>query len=165
MAAGSTYTPIATFSSSGSSNLITFSSISSAYTDLQLVMQLLPTASQNFITRVGNGTADSGSNYSGTFLYGNGTSPASGRVTSQTSILGGWGNNTGNSTNILQFMNYSNTTTYKTTLLRLNNAGDVVTAAVDTWRNTAAINIITIATSTGNFASGSTFTLYGIAAA
>jgi hypothetical protein len=160
-----TYEPIATFSSTGSTSLITFSSISSTYTDLQLVMQLLPTASQNFITRMGNGTADSGTNYSGTWLYGSGSSATSSRVSNQTSILGSWGNTTGNSVNILQFMNYSNTTTFKTTLLRFNNAGDVVTGAVNLWRNTAAIDIITVAASTGNFASGCTFTLYGIKSA
>lgn len=160
-----TYEPIATFSSTGSSSLITFSGISSAYTDLQLVMQLLPTASQSFITRMGNGTADSGTNYSATYIFGSGSSASSARVSNQTSILGGWGNSTGNSVNIMQFMNYSNTTTFKTTLVRLNNAGDGVAAAVNLWRNTAAIDIITVAASTGNFASGSTFTLYGIKAA
>jgi hypothetical protein len=65
----------------------------------------------------------------------------------------------------LNFQNYSNTTTYKTTLTRASLPGASVTAAVSLWRNTAAINSIEILLSSDNFTNGSTFTLYGIKAA
>jgi hypothetical protein len=62
-------------------------------------------------------------------------------------------------------MNYSNATTYKTALARTSEDG-VAAAYVGLWRSTSAITSITIDKgSSDNFASGSTFTLYGIKAA
>jgi anti-sigma-K factor RskA len=75
----------------------------------------------------------------------------------------------GATTHILQIFNYSNTTTYKTQITRANSAGNGVDACVGLWRSTAAINAVSVATSTygGSTAVqiGSTFTLYGIKAA
>ena len=65
---------------------------------------------------------------------------------------------------IVHFMNYANTTTYKTVLTRSNNASRAVETLVSTWRSTAAINSIEYYAS-GNFDTGSTFNLYGITAA
>jgi hypothetical protein len=65
-------------------------------------------------------------------------------------------------------MNYSNTTTYKTALNRSNQAAGGVDATVGLWRSTAAIDTIRFYANTNgsqNFLTGSTFTLYGIAAA
>jgi hypothetical protein len=66
-------------------------------------------------------------------------------------------------------MNYSNSTTYKTVLGRSNRASSDTAADVGLWRSTSAITRIDLAMGgsfpTNNFASGSTFTLYGIAAA
>ena len=62
MAAGSTYTPIATQTLSSSVSNITFSSISGIYTDLILIVNIAETPSiGSFVFRV-NG--DSGNNYS-----------------------------------------------------------------------------------------------------
>jgi hypothetical protein len=66
---------------------------------------------------------------------------------------------------ITHFMNYSNTTTYKTALVRGNNASSGVDAIVNNWRNTAAITNIDVIANSSTFTSGSTFTLYGIKAA
>jgi hypothetical protein len=67
---------------------------------------------------------------------------------------------------IMDIENYSNSTTYKTTLSRINNAGGTTgvgaEANVGLWRSTAAITSITIGGQTGNLSTGSTFTLYGI---
>jgi hypothetical protein len=60
-------------------------------------------------------------------------------------------------------MNYSNSTTYKTILGRSNAATSGTSAAVGLWRSTSAINSIEIGTV--SFTAGSTFSLYGIAAA
>jgi hypothetical protein len=68
---------------------------------------------------------------------------------------------------LLQFMNYSNATTYKTVLSRSNVAASAsVSANVGLWRNTAAITSIKLYVYPSyNFVAGSTFTLYGIKAA
>jgi len=161
MAAGATYEPIATQTASGSTTSISFTSIPSTYTDLIVVIRVLGSAA-DFDLRINN---DSGSNYSVTRIYGDGSSAASNRATSQTAIqmtLGGA--NPG--VNILQFNNYSNTTTNKTMLQRLNIPGGYVGAFVGLYRSTSAINRLDfIAQSGNNIQANSTYTLYGIAAA
>jgi len=63
---------------------------------------------------------------------------------------------------IVQIQNYSNSTTFKTVLLRGDSSTYGVVASVGTWRNTAAINRIVISSDAYNFISGSTFSIYGI---
>jgi hypothetical protein len=159
-----TYTPIATTTISGSSTSnFTFSSISGSYTDLVLIGQIAETPSLgSLVYRV---NSDSGSNYSTTYLDGNGSSATSGRYTSQTEARATYeGVGTGFGTYIFNFQNYSNTTTYKTILGRASNAGNSAEATVSLWRSTSAITSITIYAGQ-NFASGSTFTLYGVKSA
>jgi hypothetical protein len=170
MAAGSTYTPIATYTASGSVSQITFSSISGSYTDLYLVCDVayasLGANTGYVVIQVGNGSVDTGSNYSYTYLQGNGSAASSGRGASApyfnvfTAVTG--------STRAMintSLQNYSNTTTYKTALTRTNESADT-TASVGLWRSTSAINTIKVYDVSGyNFSSNSTFTLYGIAAA
>jgi FlaG/FlaF family flagellin (archaellin) len=68
---------------------------------------------------------------------------------------------------IYQFMNYSNTTTYKTVLGRSNVQDFRVASIVGLWRSTSAINTISLRSDNAsyNFTVGSTFTLWGIKAA
>jgi hypothetical protein len=166
MAAGSTYTPIATTTASGSTSTITFNSFT-GYTDLVLVFEGNSTnagSSANSLRVRLN--SDTGSNYSYTYLAGNGSSASSGRASNATN----W-----DAMDIAQasargmvnmyFMNYSNATTYKTMLSRSSVAAVETLTAVNLWRNTNAITAIEVYISIGNFSSGSTFTLYGIAAA
>jgi hypothetical protein len=166
MAAGSTYTPIATYTAPSAQTNVTFSSIASTYTDLVLVIAgTLVGTGTNFIANV-NG--DSGSNYSYTYMAGNGSVTESGRASSQSRFDIGYQPTYGTQGNILlNFYNYSNTTTYKTITSRSNQASSGTYAYVGLWRSTSAINQIVIGTtgSAGNIATGSTFTLYGIAAA
>lgn len=152
----STYEPIATTTLGSASSSITFSSISGSYTDLILVAQgSMNTAGGNYIQVNG----DTGSNYSTTFMFGDGSSASSSRTSNSTTGLALYFN-TAQSNAIMHFMNYSNTTTNKTILTR-SNSGDFVSARVVLWRSTAAINSITVA-STNSYNSGSTFTLYGV---
>ena len=166
MPAGSTYTPIATTTLGSATPSYTFTAISNAYTDLILISSLpgnQPGA--NLSIRVGNGSIDSGSNYSFTQLYGTGSAAASLRASNQTAMKVGVVAGT-NSMQIVQFQNYSNTTTYKTVLFRGSAPSNYVDAAVGLWRSTSAINQIYIADESGtNLGVGSTFTLYGIASA
>jgi hypothetical protein len=167
MAAGSTYTPISTYTAPSTQSSVTFSSIPSTYTDLILVYTAATSSQVDLYFRL-NG--DTGSNYSYTVLFGTGSTAGSARTANQAyGSLDYYGvpvTTLGNSNTICHFMNYSNTTTNKTTLVRSNNAGNGVDAIAGLWRNTSAINSIQI----GSFGSptintNSVFTLYGIAAA
>ena len=170
MAAGSTYTPIATTTLGSTASSYTFSSIPSTYTDLVLVSNVATTVNGKDLAVQFNG--DTGTNYSRTVLTGDSTTATSVRATTQAYMFldynGAISTTLGNNNCITQIMNYSNSTTYKTVLSRSNNAGTGfgVDANVGLWRSTAAITSMTIiATTSGVFATGSTFTLYGIAAA
>ena len=162
----STYEPIATTTLGSAASSVTFSSISGSYTDLILVLNVKGTSSSYPTIRL-NG--DSGSNYSDTELNGNGTSAASGR-NSNTSVMyftrsAVWTTSDFSFNSIVNLQNYSNSTTYKTVLARTNAAGSSVDAVVSLWRSTAAITQVLLSSTAGNFAIGSTFTLYGIKAA
>ena len=163
-----TYEPISTQTLGSATATVTFSSIPATYTDLVLVCNIAQAAGNNSLRFRIN--SDTGSNYSATYLYGNGTSALSGRDASQTSgTIYVSGSTTIETNYIVQFMNYSNATTYKTLLGRSNRASSEVAADVGLWRNTSAINSISLAMGgsfpTNNFATGSTFALYGIKAA
>lgn len=160
-----TYTPIATTTLGSAAASYTFSSIPSTYTDLVLIIGgSNVSGDQGIVTQVGNGSIDTGSNYSTTYLLGNGSSASSGRAANDTSIIAGR-MDANPSTSIIHYMNYSNTTTYKTVLGR-GNDGSYVIQHVGLWRNTAAINTIKVYNlSSVNFAAGTVITLYGIAAA
>jgi hypothetical protein len=160
-----TYTPIATQTVSGTStSTITFSSIPATYTDLVIVFNGgVTTGSINLLMRYNGDTA---SNYSNRDVTGDGSAASSHGTSNSGSILCNYfGYLTADqNTNILiNVMNYSNATTYKTNLTRSNNTGNGTAATVGMWRNTAAINSIALLTSANNFSNGSTFSLYGIA--
>jgi len=159
MAAGSTYTPLATTTLGSASATVTFSSISSAYTDLVMIIQAT-TAAGNAMTYQLNGDSTT-TNYSVTGVYGDGSSAGSYRSSNNTLS----GASAAPNVAILNFQNYSNTTTFKTLLSRGNEINNDTRAVVSLWRNTAAVNQIVMGINGGTFATGSTFTLYGIAAA
>lgn len=165
MAAGSTYTPIATYTVPSNTTSYTFSSIPSTYTDLVVVCRAGAVSNSDLTFRV-NG--DTGTNYSSTFLWGDGSTAGSARTTSVAfGYFTYYGSieTLGHSVHIGQFMNYSNTTTYKTVLARSANASRGVDAVANLWRNTAAINSITLIGANANLLAGSVLTLYGISAA
>jgi hypothetical protein len=167
----STYTPIQTTTLGSAQASYTFSSISGLYTDLVLVVNELNATATNtsFQFQVGNGSVDTGANYSLTEIFGNGTTASSDRASSDTAAyFNGPGIGTSTTTPnvyVMNFMNYSNTTTYKTFIGRGGSADKNTVATVNLWRLTSAINTIKIFQSTNNMAAGTTFTLYGIAAA
>ena len=162
MAAGATYTPIATQTLGSSTGSVSFTSIPQTYTDLVLVAATPTTGSgADYYLRF---NSDSGSNYSDTRIIGDGSSAASYRSSNQTqAIVGTIYPQQGNIIN--HIMNYSNATTYKTVLSRGNYAGYLTQANATLWRSTAAITSVYVFAQSGNFATGSTFTLYGISSA
>jgi hypothetical protein len=170
MAAGSTYTPIATTTLGSAAASYTFSSIPSTYTDLLLVVAgTVSVNGENILTQY-NG--DTGSNYSFTYIYGTGSTAASGRQSNRSAANANYQtafSSSEQSNVIVQVQNYSNSTTFKTALSRNNNANGSslpgTEALVSLWRNTAAITSILVKAGSGNLNSGMSLTLYGIAAA
>jgi hypothetical protein len=167
MAAGNTYVAIATQTLGTAAASVTFSSIPSTYTDLVLISSPENNTSESLYFKI-NG--DTGSSYSTTYMTGNGTAASSARQANNTTgILAGAPNvglsSTVYGSSIIQVMNYSNATTYKTALCRWGLASAETNATVGLWRSTAAITSLTILVVSGTFSVGSTFSLYGIAAA
>ena len=169
MAAGSTYTPIATQTLGSAATGITFSSIPNTYTDIVLVLALVSTSAGNDVKVQVN--SDSGTNYSETWMGGNGTSASSGRDTNNTAwnSLKLVGTTTNPQVFTYQFQNYANTSTYKSMLFRSSLANAEVIAGSGLWRSTSAINTIYVYeagnTSPATFAAGTMATIYGITAA
>lgn len=168
MPAGNTYVAIAEQTLGSATASVTFSSIPSTYTDLVLVMSAVGTSAGLDIRVQVN--SDTASNYSITRLLGY-TTATSNRASNATywQLTNSVGiGTTEPTTHLLQFNNYSNATTYKNMLVRYNQfqgAYSEVAAEVGLWRSTSAITSITFSLSSSTYASGSTFSLYGIAAA
>jgi hypothetical protein len=168
MAAGSTYTPLATKTLTSVTQNLSFTSIPATYTDLVLVLSLrASTTASDAYFRYNN---DSGSNYSDTIFRGDGTTASSAKDSNAPGMdIGVTAISTDAATfqtpTIIQIMNYANTTTYKTALIRTSNATAMVSAIVGLWRSTSAINEIDIVHRGTGWDIGSTATLYGIAAA
>lgn len=165
MPAGNTYEAIATQTLT-SNTTVTFTSIPQTYTDLVLVINGLSTGSEGVEYQVGNGSVDTASNYSRLRVMGDGTSASSFRTTSDRFLCDGFNNTSGaGSMQIVNFMNYSNTTTNKAVLFRGNSTSSYVLAQTGLWRSTVAINTIKVLGYSGNLSIGTTISLYGIKAA
>jgi len=162
-----TYEPIATYTFTSDSSSYTFSSIPGTYTDLVLIGNYGVTTDDDVNLNV-NGDTTSGL-YSYTKLYGTGSSAVSNRGSAQNKIQYGIGNvtvpTTLTSNAVTHFMNYANTSVYKTILHRANEAQAETLAEAGLWRNTNAITSITVKANLSNIKQNSTFTLYGIKAA
>lgn len=175
MPASTTYTPLATVSGfSGSAQQLVISNIPQTYTDLVIVGSVRTTYSAvttSYSIVLNN---DFNSVYSNTNLNGTGTTATSGRGTNVNygttlEYAGASANATASvfGSSIIHIMNYSNTTTFKTVLMRGavdNNGSGGLSLASGLYRSTNAIVQVMIQTN-GNYVSGSTFTVYGIAAA
>ena len=155
----STYEKIATTTLGSATGTVTFSSIPATYTDLFLVIGGAASSSQGLYLYFNNDTA---SNYSRTYVYGDGSSAGSANSTTDMRIL-----EIGSaiSTVYANIMNYSNTTTFKTSLSRGGSASSLTIAQVGLWRSTSAINRVDIVTGTGTINTGTVLTIYGIKAA
>jgi hypothetical protein len=171
MPAARTYEPIATTTLGSAASSVTFSSIPSTYTDLILVVNGSTTIGSGSRLRIGNGSVDTGSNYSFTFIEGTGSATNAFRNANVAYLQM---NNysqfapspTYNTTEIVQIMDYANTTTFKTLIQRSNLAQTGVSGMAGLWSNTSAINVVTYYCSNATtFEAGFTATLYGVKAA
>lgn len=168
MAAGKTYTPIATHTTTGLVSNYTFTSIPSTYTDLILVGAFAINNPASLNLNVGNNAVDTGTNYSWNYLRGDGTIPSANtsRTINDSRIFSGESNTANLQANIvIHFHNYSNVNTYKTCISRFNQSTKVAQTTVGLWRSDVAINRIRLTAGGSDFTIGSTFTLYGLEAA
>jgi len=173
-AAAASYESIATVTvGSGGSSSIDFTSIPSTFKHLQIRGISRSTAAQNYMglrMQVGNGSIDTGSNYSVHELTGDGSTASAGANTPQTTTFVTTSlaaNDLANTFGVavIDLLEYANTNIYKT-FRDLGgcdkNGGGYVNFNSGSWRSTSAINTIKIYASAGNLAQYSQFALYGI---
>lgn len=168
MAAGATYEPIATQTLASAAASITFSSIAASWTDLRVVLIATNDTSSNAPTLQFNG--DTATNYSLTYIDGNGTTAASGSSVNRSNIFfDGLGSATYPlmwTIDIFSYAGSTNKTCLTTGSSDFNGAaGSYVHRMVGLWRSTSAITSINLYKTSNNFAIGTTATLYGIKAA
>jgi hypothetical protein len=164
--AAPTYVKLASQTLASAAASVTFSNIPQGYTDLVIEVVIGNSA---------NGTrdlqwklnGDSGSNYSSTSMESEGSAAYSGRDTNFTYLRSnGSSNNTPSTYTRINFMNYSNATTFKSMFARSNAVSWYVITKALLWRNTSPItSIVFTSESSSNFVTGSTFNMYGIKAA
>jgi hypothetical protein len=164
-----TYFPIATTTLSSTAASLTLSSIPATYTDLKIV--LVSRSSNTATSREDlyiTFNSDTGSNYSTTILYGQDSTAATIRQTSQARInaytaLPG----TAGQFNLvtMDLLSYADST-FKSCLIGVNNnqstVGGEVNLQVGLYRSTSPITSVTFTPQTNSFGTGSTATVYGI---
>lgn len=171
MPAAPTYEPLATTTITAGTSVVSYQSLSNAYTDFILVASNITgsVAGTTLYLRFNN---DVGSNYSWVEMYGNGTTAASARQTAQTVIPMSYfitqGTLQTGQIHTAHIMSYTDSATGKNVLCRENNATDPnypgTGLIIGGWRSTAVINRIDVSNNGYTF-NGGTLTLYGIKAA
>ena len=165
------YESIATANGTGSSGVITFSSIPSTYKHLQIRAIARSTfADTNTYPNI-TFNSDTASNYSWHILDGNGSAASAGAGATQTSA--GVPTFTAGSSAasifgamIMDVLDYADTNKYKT--IRYlgghdQNGSGILRYGSGSWRSTTAISTITFTAIGGaNWATNTTFALYGI---
>ena len=158
----SSYESIASANGTGSSGVITFSSIPSTYKHLQIRGIAISAGTDSYAMTV---NSDTGSNYAWHRLVGNGTGASAAGFASVTSMSISGGTDTFPRALIIDLIDYASTSKYKTertfTGIDQNTAGNVHLFS-GLWSSTSAINTITMTLASGNFDTTSTFALYGI---
>jgi hypothetical protein len=166
------YESIATVYGNGSSGTLTFSSIPSGYTHLQVRALVRGTRSSTydvFWLRFNN---DSSGNYTEHQVEGSGTAASASGTVSGT-LYGSWlgylpaATNTANvfGVSIVDILDYANTNKYKTTRALAGadvNGSGYANMYSSLWLSTSAITTISAIALNGNFSQYSVIELYGI---
>jgi hypothetical protein len=171
-AAAGDYESIATVTvGAGGAANVDFTGISTTdFTHLQIRYAVLgASGGADFCIRVGNGSIDTGSNYTLHILGGNGSSAYSNGYANETQFKTGFSqsSSTTPAVGVVDLLDYANTNKFKT--MRAlggrdgNGSGDVQLAS-GVWRSTSAINTIRLYFGV-NFNQYSHFALYGIKSA
>lgn len=180
LAGNSTFVPQTAFDSistvtvgSGGASTVTFSSIPSNYTHLQLRVLARCTATSAIRNMTFQVNGDTASNYYRHYMQGDGTSVVAG-ADGGTVIYLGSASGTANgvsrfATSIYDFLDYADTNKFKTVRATYgfedNSSGQAIFGSAH-WRSTSAITSLTFSTE-GSFAFSeyTSFALYGIKAA
>jgi hypothetical protein len=161
----SSYESIATANITGSSKVITISSIPTTFKHLQLRIAMLATSGDCGITVNG----DTAANYARHVLRGDGSTVSSFGVASTNvtaNLFPGGISNTYPSVAIIDILDYGSTSKYKTFRIFSGqdfNGSGYLEPCSGLWMNTAAINSITVTTAgAANWSATSRVALYGI---
>ena len=162
-----TYDSIATTTLGSASASINFNSISSAYTDLKVVLVAnLAAGGVDLCMRLNN---NSGVTYSCTYVIGNGSSATSTRNLSDNTYrisINGFTTGAQPLFAEIDIFSYSNATVNKSILAKVaqdTGGGGNIQATVGLCQLTSAVTSVNLFNSGGtNFAAGTTATLYGI---
>jgi hypothetical protein len=155
----------------GGSSSVTFSSIPSTYTHLQLrIMSIDSRVVGNFSNIYYTLNGDTTSTYPYHQVYGDGSTAGASAYTLANSAFFGYCASATTAANvfattILDILDYANTNKYKTSRALTggdNNGSGVVALSSGLWMSTSAINSITITPLVANFTQYSSFALYGI---
>ena len=152
----------------GGASSITFSSIPSTYTHLQIRISELNTSSTASDLKI-TFNSDTGSNYTQHYgVYGSGTGTAGSAATTPAAYLPGalMGSTTAPAASIVDILDYTNTNKYTTVRglcgVDINGAGGYIFFNSGAWLNTAAITSITLTPYAGTIQQYSSAALYGI---
>jgi hypothetical protein len=164
------YESIQTVTVGTATSTMTFTSIPSTYTHLQIRGMLNGTAAGTYNNVRMGFNADSGANYSSHLIYGDGASAGAQAETSGTRMYGQILISQASTSSyvgvgVIDILDYANTNKYKTvrSLNGIDLAGSgQIELSSGNWRNTNAITSIEFVTASGNFNVGSTLALYGI---
>jgi hypothetical protein len=160
---------IATATVSGATGTnLDFTNIPQTFKHLQLRGYVKLSTSAQINLRVGNGSFDTGSNYSYHFFYWTGASTASNNATTQDKGYIGYYQSANSmwGSFILDIPDYQNTNKYKSMMSQQTSvhSGDgILMLNSSNWRSTSAINQIRVYSADGvDFVQNSTVALYGI---
>ena len=174
---GNLYAPTGNYESiatvtvgSGGSSSVSFTSIPSTYTHLQVRAILRGTSALGEVNCESRFNSDSGSNYSRHQLYGDGSAVGASATTSSTIMVVGSVPDSSKSANIfgsfvLDILDYTNTNKYKTTRTLYGydaNGSGIIILRSNLWMSTSAISSISFSPASNNWAQYSSFSLYGV---
>ena len=155
---------------SGGTSTVTFSSIPSTYTHLQIrgILRHTPDSPSYGLCSYFNG--DTGSNYSFHTLQSDGSSASASGSVSQIVIVNSQMPGSGATANAfgavyIDVLDYANTNKYKTSRSLGGwdgNGSGYINLYSGSWRNTAAITSISLTPYNDSFAQYSSFALYGV---
>jgi len=168
MAAGNTYTQIAKTTIGSAVSSYTFSSIPATYTDLVLVFNGSNAIGNDAYLIYVNGLVSN--IYSATYLEADGSTVYSARWSGRSDIpvARGASDTAGADLVTVEFLNYANSSVFKSLLARYSLGGTLgarTSATVGVVGTLNSINSITFKSNASNLSVGSTLALYGITAA
>lgn len=148
---------IQTLTASGSATTLDFTSIPSTYKHLRVIGNVRNTSGTGHPSMLAQVNGDTGTNYS----YGYISNGSVGQNNAQTTLLLPSVSNANGGAFDIFFTDYTSTSKYKNAI---SDGGDdtYTDNEISWWRNTAAINRLTFSNGSGNLASSSVISIYGL---